>query len=118
MSELRVEISDTPTEADRKALSRGMIAFNRAVVPELERIDVAVDFHVFVRIAQGEVRGGIRASCYWNTLQTELLCLDNEARGKGLGRIIMPRAWSAMRSPMSRRPAGRRSVSTRSRATP
>ena len=92
MSRPTIELAQHASEADRTALSHGIIAFNRTVVPDLERIDQAVDFHIFARDETGQVRGGIRASCYWNTLHIELLWLDETLRGSGTGTALMRRA--------------------------
>lgn len=89
MIKLTIELATDAAEADRKALSHGIIAFNRTVVPDLERIDEAVDFHIFARDERGGVRGGLRASCYWNTLHIELLWLDDAFRGSGFGTALM-----------------------------
>lgn len=78
--------------ADARALSKGIIAFNRRTVPDLEPVESEVRFFALARDACGRLRGGLRASCFWNTLHIELLWLDVDARGRGTGRRLLAAA--------------------------
>ena len=81
-----------PAPEDAAALSQGIIAFNKEHVPDLEAVEDEVKFFVLSKDDEGELQGGLRASCYWNTLHIELLWLDETARGTGVGAELMSRA--------------------------
>ena len=73
-------------------LSEGIVEFNRAAVPDLEPNEAETRFHVLAQDASGNVAGGLRATCYWNTLHIELLWLSDTARGTGIGRELVGKA--------------------------
>lgn len=73
-------------------LSRAIAEFNQAAVPDLEPNEAETRFHVIAQDASGNVAGGLRASCYWNTLHIELLWLADAARGTGIGRELVGKA--------------------------
>ena len=89
---VRIE-RDRPPETAR-LLSQGIVDFNRAAVHDLEPNEAELRFHVVATGAEGQVIGGLRGACYWNTLHIELLWLADEARGTGIGRQIMEAAES------------------------
>lgn len=89
---MRVEIESDPSKEDMDVLSQGIIAFNDQEVPSLESIDHERRFHVFARDDNTNVQGGIRATCFWNTLHIELLWIAEEARGSGIGRGLIAAA--------------------------
>ena len=82
---MTIEITTTPNEKDSKTISQGIIDFNNAKIPNLEPIEDEVNFFVFVKDEYQKTIGGIRATCYWNTLHIELLWLSEACRGKGVG---------------------------------
>jgi GNAT superfamily N-acetyltransferase len=88
---MRFELTTTPSSADARGLSEGIVDFNRRAVPDLEEVSAEVKFFVFVRDAADTVIGGVRATCYWNTLHIELLWLSDAARGRGAGRALLER---------------------------
>jgi len=92
-----ITIEQEPTPEDGAALSQGIIAFNKAHVPDLEEVAEEVRFHVFARSEEGVLQGGVRAVCYWNTLHIELVWLDEATRGEGLGAQLMQEAESTAR---------------------
>lgn len=89
-----IELTCDPAPEDAAALSRGIADFNRATIPDLEPNEAEVRFHVLARGDDDALTGGIRASCYWNTLHIELLWLSEDARGSGTGRALLQRAES------------------------
>lgn len=89
---MKIEITTTPEEKDAKTISKGIIDFNRSKVPDLESIEEEVKVFVFVRNENQNIIGGIRATCFWNTLHIELLWLSEESRGKGVGKKLMKSA--------------------------
>lgn len=80
-----ITIELKPTLEVRTALSQGIIDFNRNTIADLEPNDAEIRFHVIATNEQDELIGGLRASCYWNTLHIELLWLSDPARGRGTG---------------------------------
>ena len=89
---MKVEVDCEPSKTDMDVLSQGIIAFNNEQIPDLEPIEHEKRFHVFARDEDGNVQGGIRATCFWNTLHIELLWLAKETRGSGIGRDLVDRA--------------------------
>lgn len=87
-----VDLECNPSKDDMDVLSRGIMAFNDQAVADLEPVEAEIRFHVFARDSDGNVQGGIRATCYWNTLHIELLWLAEQARGSGVGRNLIDRA--------------------------
>lgn len=86
---MQIAIELEPSEKDSRRLSEGIISFNHARIPDLESIKDEKRFSIFARDMDGEIQGGLRATCYWNTLHIELLWIAAEARSRGLGREII-----------------------------
>ncbi|MDD3762983.1 MAG: GNAT family N-acetyltransferase [Nevskiales bacterium] len=84
-----IELTTHPSAADAQALSDGIVNFNRNAVPDLEPVEAELRFCILVRDGAGTVVGGLRASCFWNTLHIELLWLSEHCRGAGVGRRIL-----------------------------
>lgn len=89
---MNITTTTKPSHADAQRISQGIIDFNRNHVPNLERIKQEVKFFTFARDVNEKVVGGIRATCFWNTLHIELLWLAEDYRGKGMGRQLMEAA--------------------------
>ncbi|MFD0699990.1 GNAT family N-acetyltransferase [Myroides pelagicus] len=89
MNTISIEITQTPDPKDSKHISQGIVNFNQAMIPDLEPIEAEVKFFAFARNQEGEVIGGIRATCYWNTLHIKLLWLDQNYRGQGMGQQLL-----------------------------
>lgn len=87
-----IAIELNPTSEVKRALSQGIVDFNRNTIAELESNDAEIRFHVVATSDQDELIGGLRASCYWNTLHIELLWLSALARGRGMGARILAEA--------------------------
>ena len=88
---MKIELSTTPLEEDAKTISQGLVDFNHEMVPDLEPQDAAINFSIFAR-DEGRIIGGLRAVCFWNTLHIELTWVAREARGSGIGKIMMEKA--------------------------
>lgn len=86
---MEIEITTNANAEDKKRISQGIIDFNHSKIPDLEPIEAEIKVFVFSRNALGEVTGGIRAICYWNTLHIELLWLSEDCRGQGTGRKLI-----------------------------
>ncbi len=63
-----IEILRNPPLEVAQALSDGIVGFNRTTIPNLERNEDEVRFHVIAKDNLGELVGGLRGACYWNTL--------------------------------------------------
>lgn len=88
---MSIEVYLTPPDAVAQALSDGIATFNRSAIPDLEPNEDEVRFHVVASNDTDQVVGGLRASCYWNTLHIELLWLSEDARGSGIGAQLVER---------------------------
>ena len=89
---MKIMIDRDPPEAVRSVLSEGIIEFNRRTISELEPNEAEIRFHAIATSDDGELVGGLRGSCYWNTLHIELLWLSDGARGTGIGRKLIASA--------------------------
>ena len=89
---MHIEIERDPPADIAKQLSQGIIDFNRSSIPGLEPNEAEIRFHALARNGSGELIGGLRASCYWNTLHIELLWLSEVARGSGAGTRLINQA--------------------------
>jgi GNAT superfamily N-acetyltransferase len=89
---VKIEIEREPSKSDIELLSHGIMKFNNDTIHDLEPIEAERRFHVMVRDDDGVLHGGIRATCYWNTLHIELLWLSIYTRGSGIGRKLIEQA--------------------------
>ena len=89
---MNIEIERNPSKAEADLLSRGIKSFNEETVRDLEPAEEEKRFHVMARDDEGSLQGGIRATCYWNTLHIELLWISETARGSGIGRKLIQKA--------------------------
>ena len=85
----RVELTLTPAAADVAAVDAGMRAYELSVLPGLpdESADVAV--HAFARDDDGRLLGGVRAKCFWDGVEIDVLWVDDGARRRGVGSALM-----------------------------
>ncbi|MBX7541944.1 GNAT family N-acetyltransferase [Qipengyuania sphaerica] len=95
---MEVQISLDPPAEHAARLSRGIMEFNAASIPDLERVEDEIRFHVLATDDAGELAGGLRGTCYWNTLHIELLWLSEDARALRLGSRIVEEAERFARS--------------------
>ena len=84
---MSLQVTDAPSEADRKAVLDGLIAFNRSV---LGALDVPpVPFAALWRDTAGAPAGGAIARSWGGWMFIELLHLPQALRGRGVGRKVM-----------------------------
>jgi GNAT superfamily N-acetyltransferase len=59
------------------------------VLPDLpdESEDVAI--HAFARGDDGTLLGGVRANCFWDGLEIDVLWVDDAARRQGVGAALL-----------------------------
>ncbi len=91
---MKIELTTCPSEEDAKKISQGLIEFNHKMVKDLEPEEDAISFSIFARDDNGKITGGLRATCFWNTLHIELLWISDEERGRGTGSILVKKAES------------------------
>ena len=77
-----VTIDRDPPESVRSALSKGIAGFNRHTIPDLEPNKAEIRFHAIATDEAGDLIGGLRGACYWNTLHIELLWLADQGRNR------------------------------------
>ncbi|WP_269432882.1 GNAT family N-acetyltransferase [Pseudoalteromonas sp. '520P1 No. 423'] len=66
--------------------------FNKKAIADLEPNQAEVNFSVFARNDMNEVIGGVRCTCYWNTLHIEVLWLSKSCRGQGIVNKLVKQA--------------------------
>ncbi|WP_197276874.1 GNAT family N-acetyltransferase [Pseudoalteromonas sp. '520P1 No. 412'] len=76
----------------RKNYKQGIIEFNKKAIADLEPNQAEVNFSVFARNDMNEVIGGVRCTCYWNTLHIEVLWLSKSCRGQGIVNKLVKQA--------------------------
>jgi ribosomal protein S18 acetylase RimI-like enzyme len=89
---VEIELTTTPSAEDARTISQGLVDFNHEAIPDLEPEDAAIKFSVFARDNDGKVTGGLRGTCFWNTLHIELTWVSKEARGTGVGSTMVKKA--------------------------
>ena len=80
-----VEVIAAPTEAERQAILRPLVAHNDAAAGTTERHDVAI----VVRDDAGAIVGGLWGTAAYRWLFVQYLALPPEWRGGGRGRKLM-----------------------------
>ncbi|MFC7053854.1 GNAT family N-acetyltransferase [Hansschlegelia quercus] len=84
---MEILVVDPPSQSDRDAIVRPLVAFNEATVGPSGFRQIAI----LLRDA-GETQGGLWAKASFGWLYVELLVVPEEARGQGLGAKLMARA--------------------------
>ena len=88
---MKLELDKNPSKADAALISKGLRSSNESRIPEIKGQDED-NFSVFARDEEGEIMGGLRAVCFWNTLHIELIWVDEDQRHKGLGSKLVAAA--------------------------
>ena len=89
---MKIELTTSPSAEDAKTISQGLFNFNLETIKGLEAQSSEINFSVFARDDDGNITGGLRATCFWNTLHIELLWVSEEARGTGKGATLLEKA--------------------------
>jgi ribosomal protein S18 acetylase RimI-like enzyme len=85
------DLTTSPSTEDAKTISQGLINFNNKANPDLVS-EKEVKFSIFARNKEGNIIGGLRALCFWNTLHIELVWVSTEHREKGTGSGLVQQA--------------------------
>jgi GNAT superfamily N-acetyltransferase len=88
MPDYAITSSTDAAQADVDAVIEGLIAFNDAHAGSMNRRRV----HLIARDEHGVVRGGLLGRQLWGWLYVEILWVDEEARGRGLGTRLLTQA--------------------------
>ncbi|MEM7245583.1 MAG: GNAT family N-acetyltransferase [Acidobacteriota bacterium] len=89
---MKLDLTTAPSPEDAKTLSEGLRSFNQAAIGEKATAEAELGFSVFARDDDGVVIGGLRATCFWDTLHVECTWLSEEARGQGTGTALLAAA--------------------------
>ena len=89
---MKIELTTSPSAEDAKTISQGLVNFNLETIKGLEAQSSEINFSVFARDDNGNITGGLRATCFWNTLHIELLWVSDEARRMGTGSTLLEKA--------------------------
>ena len=89
---MQIEVHLNPPADAAAILSREIANINYAAIPGLEPNEAEIKFHVLAMDETDSLTGGLRASCYWNTLHIELLWLSQAVRGTGAGTKLVQQA--------------------------
>lgn len=84
----QLTLEDSSAQDDIMALHRGLEAFNRRVAGDVDYRPL----NVFVRDDAGTVIGGLLGATYWSWLAIEILWLQDDLRGGGLGTHLVTMA--------------------------
>ena len=90
-SQLDIEVAQHPDEDDLKTISRGLQSHNAKTIGGVA-VEDELKFAVFAKDASGRVVGGIRAVASWNWMNIEVIWVDEESRGAGVGRQLLRKA--------------------------
>src|SRR5215208_2435853 len=86
-----IEICEAPTEAERAAILKPLLEFNRCAVGDAGHSRVAI---LIRDDSTSEVTGGLWASVFYGWLHVELLCVPAASRGSGIGTALLATAES------------------------
>ena len=94
----RFALTDTPDEARRAEIARGLREFNHAQSPELfAESESSRPLDVYIVDAAGRTLGGLTAHTVWDWLYIERLWIEAGARGRAYGARLMAMAEAEAR---------------------
>lgn len=98
-ADFTLDLTATPDASDRAYVLEHLKAFNdgQSEVMRIGRTQSALQLHVYLRDAQGQIMGGIIASTYWEWLDIALFWLDETVRRHGFGSRLIQAAEAEAR---------------------
>ena len=84
---LAISLEDDPPPRDLQSILNGLLSFNRPLEPESNHTPIAV----YMRDAEGRLRGGLTGALYFNALFIDYLWVDAPLRRQGIGRTLLAR---------------------------
>lgn len=89
---MNIELTTSPSAEDAKTISRALLNYNYKAAKDLEPESAYITFSIFARDEKGTINGGLRATCFWNTLHIELCWVSEEIRMQGIGSKMVKKA--------------------------
>lgn len=83
-----LELRETPSDEDRKAILQALVAFNRSSGPPTKAEPLAI----LIRGEDGEIEGGLWGHSIYDWLRIELLVVPEAIRSQGIGRRLLAKA--------------------------
>lgn len=93
MASVELDVTDAPREEDHRAVFEGLSAYNRPFIGAADRRKLCV----FARDG-GRVVGGLVGETARRWLEVDLLWIDDDHRGGGLGRGLLEAAEAEARA--------------------
>ncbi len=84
----RLSLEEAPRPEDVACVRAGLDAYNRQFAPD----DGFKPLTILLRAADGTVMGGLLGGTYWGWLHTDILWLDERARGQDWGTRLLQMA--------------------------
>lgn len=89
--ELNFEVTQNPNNDDLKTISVGLQTHNAKTIGGVATED-ELRFAVFAKDIDGRVIGGLRAVASWDWVNIEVIWVDEDARGAGVGQQLLRKA--------------------------
>ena len=90
---LRIELTDSPTEEQRQAILQPLIEYNDAQTGGSK----SEPFALMVKDQNGEILGGLYGRMIFRWMFIELLSVPEQGRGQGIGSKLMAQAEALAR---------------------
>lgn len=90
---LRIELTDSPTEEQRQAILQPLIEYNDAQTGGSK----SEPFALMVKDENGEILGGLYGRMIFRWMFIELLSVPEQGRGQGIGSKLMAQAEALAR---------------------
>ena len=88
---MNIEVTQNPDKGDLTTISRGLQSHNAKTLGGVA-VEDELKFAVFAKDAAGRVMGGVRAVASWNWMNIEVIWVDEQARGAGVGQQLLQEA--------------------------
>ena len=91
MEGIRLTVEDAPKEDEMREVRRGLVAYNRPHVDDMDFFNITV----FLRDENDGIVGGLLGNAYWGWLYVDALWVSEPLRRQGYGEKLMAAAESA-----------------------
>ena len=86
---MELEVTFVPDRSDLDRLKASFREYEQSITPGLPPETDDRPIAAFARSDAGAIVGGIEANIYWDGVEIEILWVDGDFRGKGLGRQLL-----------------------------